>query len=56
MAKNLHQMGFVSCSADPDVWMKPATKADSTESSQYVICYVDDVAAAMDHRRSSWVS
>ena len=48
MAKNLRQMGFVSCRADPDVWMKPATKADGTEYYQYVICYVDDVAAAME--------
>ena len=48
LAKNLRQMGFVSCRADPDVWMKPATKADGTEYYQYVICYVDDVAAAME--------
>ena len=34
LAKNLRQMGFVSCRADPDVWMKPATKADGTEYYQ----------------------
>ncbi len=31
LAKDLHQMGFLGCRADPDVWIKPATKADGTE-------------------------
>ena len=29
--------------------MKPASKPDGTEYYQYVICYVDDVAVAMEN-------
>jgi hypothetical protein len=48
LAKHLREMGYVSSRADPDFWMKPATKQDGTEYYCYVICYVDDVAVAME--------
>ena len=41
-------MGFVGSRAYPDFWMKPTSKLDDTEYYQYVICYVDDVAVAME--------
>ena len=31
--------------ADPDVWIKPAVKPDSSEYYEMVLCYVDDVLA-----------
>jgi hypothetical protein len=31
MAKKLDEMGFKSCIADPDVWMRPASKPDGKE-------------------------
>jgi hypothetical protein len=36
-------MGFKSCLADPDVWMKPNCKTDGTKYWEYILCYVDDV-------------
>ena len=33
---------FKPCLADPDVWMRPAIKADGTEYYEYVLLYVDD--------------
>ena len=36
-------MKFFSCKADPDVWMRKATKPDGTQYWEYVLCYVDDV-------------
>ena len=35
-------LGFTSCKADPDVWMRPATKADGSEYWEYVLLYCDD--------------
>ncbi len=49
LAKNLREMGYESSKADPDFWMRPDVKSDGTEYYRYVICYVDDVAATMEH-------
>ena len=38
----MSHLGFESCKADPDVWMRPAVKADSSEYYEYVLLYVDD--------------
>lgn len=35
-------LGFESCKADPDVWMRAATKADGSKYWEYVLLYVDD--------------
>ena len=49
LAMHLREMCFVGSRADPDFWMKPASKPDGTEYYQYVICYVDDVTVAMEN-------
>ena len=36
-------IGFKSCLADPDVWLRPAIKADGQEYYEYVLLYTDDV-------------
>ena len=41
----MRQLGFESCPADPDVWMRPAEKADGTPIYEYVLLYVDDALA-----------
>ena len=46
---HFREMGFVGSRVDPDFWMKPASKPDGIEYYQYVICYVDNVAAAMEN-------
>jgi hypothetical protein len=56
LAMHLREMGFVGSRADPDFWMKPASKPDGTEYYQYVICYVDNVDVAMEIQKSSWMS
>ena len=35
-------LGFKSCPADPDVWLRPAIKSDGTEVYEYVLLYSDD--------------
>ena len=43
LAETLDEMGFTSSTADPDVWMRAATKSDGEEYYEYVLVYVDDV-------------
>ena len=42
-AQTLRDLGFKSSLADPDVWMKAATKPDGTRYYEYVLAYVDDI-------------
>jgi hypothetical protein len=42
MVQTLQNGGFMSCKADPDLWLKPATKPDGFKIYEYVLCYVDD--------------
>ncbi len=36
-------LGFISCPADPDVWMRPALKEDGSEYYEYILLYTDDI-------------
>ena len=38
----MDHLRFTSCRADPNVWMRAATKPDGEEYFEYVILYVDD--------------
>ena len=44
----LHDLGCMPTKADPDVWIKPAVKADGSEYYEIGLCYVDDVLAISD--------
>lgn len=43
----LRDLGYTSCKADPNVWMRPSVKENGDRYYAYVINYVDDVCAAM---------
>jgi Reverse transcriptase (RNA-dependent DNA polymerase) len=43
LAETLYDIGYVPTKADPDVWLRPATKPDGFEYYEIVLCYVDDV-------------
>ena len=43
LAEVLRDANFVSCKADPDVWLRPGVKPDGTEYYEYVLTYVDDI-------------
>jgi hypothetical protein len=44
LASFMHQMGYTSCKADPDLWYKAETRpADSFRYYAYILCYVDDI-------------
>ena len=47
--KAIDEVGFKSCKADPNVWMRPATKMDGTRYWAYVlVLYVDDLLVIME--------
>ena len=43
LAQSLRDIGFKSCLADADVWMRENTKPDGFKYWEYCLCYVDDV-------------
>ena len=45
MAATLREAGFQSSKADPDVWLRKASKPDGFQYYEYVLCYVDDILA-----------
>ena len=46
MADCMSQLGYTSCKADPDLWMKAATRPDDGQKYwTYVLFYVDDCLA-----------
>ena len=49
LAETLHDIGFCPTRADPDVWRRPAKKADGEEYYEYILCYVDDLLAISDY-------
>ena len=38
----MNHLGFESCLADPDVWMRASTRTYGTKYYEYVLMYVDD--------------
>ena len=43
LADHLHDIGYRTSIADPDVWMRPALKPDGFKYWEYILCYVDDI-------------
>jgi Reverse transcriptase (RNA-dependent DNA polymerase) len=40
--QSLRDLGFSALKADPDVWMRQATKKNGFEYYEYILTYVDD--------------
>ena len=43
MASTLREGGYLSCRADPDVWIWPNTKPEGDTYWEYALCYVNDI-------------
>jgi hypothetical protein len=44
LASFVRQMGYSSCKADPDLWLKAVTRPDDNVwYYAYILCYVDDI-------------
>jgi hypothetical protein len=38
----MRHLDFVSCPADPDVWMRPAKQSDGTDYYKYILLYTNN--------------
>ena len=44
LASCMRELGYTSCKADPDLWLKPETRPDDgVRYYSYILCYVDDI-------------
>ena len=48
----MHFINFISCPADPDVWMSPGIKSDGLKCYEYVLLYVDDALVVSKNAES----
>ena len=48
----MEHLGFKSKAGDPDVWMRPATRADGSATYEYVLLYTDDCLVVADDAES----
>jgi hypothetical protein len=46
LAEHIYNLGFKPSRADPDCWMRPATKPNGFEYCEYMLVYVDDILVA----------
>jgi hypothetical protein len=53
---NMRELGFEPSDADPDVWMRAATKLDGFKYYEYVLIYVDDILALGEHPEKVMIS
>lgn len=49
----MDHLGYQSCLADPDVWMRSATRADGEEYYEYMLLYVDDCLCVSERARDA---
>ena len=45
----MRHIDFTSCLADPDLWIRPAKKTDSTSYYEYILLYNDDALVISQH-------
>lgn len=45
----MRHLDFVSCPADPDVWMRPAKHSDGSDYYEYILLYTDDALVIGEH-------
>ena len=53
LADTLMDIGYKPTRADPDVWIRPATKSCGFEYYEMVLCYVDDILSISDDPKSA---
>ena len=55
----MRDMGFTSCKADADLWLRAAVKPDGTKYYEYVLVYVDEILCVSQPRcrnEDNWIS
>jgi hypothetical protein len=45
-------LGFTACLADPDVWLRTATRANGEKYYEYLLVHTDDLLVVSENPRS----
>jgi hypothetical protein len=45
----MRHLDFISCPADPDVWMRPAKRSDGSDYYEYILLYTDDALVVSEN-------
>eukprot|EP00957_Ditylum_brightwellii_P152321 11596425-Ditylum_brightwellii.AAC.1 len=45
----MRHLGFTSCPADPDVWMRPVIHSDGSNYYEYILLYIGDALTIGEH-------
>jgi hypothetical protein len=45
----MRHLDFISCPADPDVWMRSAKRSDGSEYYEYILLYTDDALVVSEN-------
>ena len=56
LADTLMDTGYKPTKADPDVWLRPAVKANGFEYYEMVLCYVDDILSISHDPHSTLIA
>ncbi|MFM7530855.1 MAG: Ty1/Copia family ribonuclease HI, partial [Nodosilinea sp.] len=48
-----NNLGWKSCRADPDVWLRPAVKSDNTPYYEYLFIHTDDLLCVSENPREA---
>ena len=51
LSQCMSDLGYYSCKAYPDVWMRACTNPDRTDFYEYIILYVDDILCMSKNSR-----
>eukprot|EP00978_Attheya_sp_CCMP212_P029024 scaffold101740_cov51-Attheya_sp.AAC.2 len=52
----MRELGFEPSDADPDAWMQAVTKLDGFKYYEYVLIYVNDILALVEHPEKVMIS
>ena len=51
----MESLGYQSCEADLDLWLKPEIRPEDGEKYySYILCYVDDILCIHHNAESVW--
>ena len=53
LAESLYDLNYTPTKADPDVWIRPAVKANGFEYYEMVLVYVDDILCISDEPKAT---
>jgi hypothetical protein len=51
----MRHLNFISCPADPDVWMRPAKHSDGSDYCEHILLYTDDCFLVLSEKMEQFL-